>query len=180
MTEPRPPKTVAFTGYRPEKMPFVESPYDEGYRRFRESQAIMLRMLLDRGYTRFAVGMAQGFDTWVAEDVLALKAAHPEWGLSLYCAVPFPGQDAVWPAADRARYRAILARADEVVTVCPAYSRDCYFIRNRHMVDMADVLIAAYDGKRGGTQYTVRYAYGKGLRVICIHPETGKRLVYGE
>lgn len=30
--------TVAFTGYRPEKMPFIESKSDENYMRFRKRQ----------------------------------------------------------------------------------------------------------------------------------------------
>ncbi len=174
------PKTVAFTGYRPEKMPFAESLSDPGFIRCRESLRVVLRLLIERGYTRFVTGMAMGFDTWVAEDVLALREAFPTYGLTLHCAVPFPGQAAKWSAADRARYERILARADEVVTVSPAYSRDCYFARNRYMADMADVLIAAYDGQSGGTRYTVEYAYRLGRRVICIDPATGKRSVYSE
>ncbi len=173
-------KTVAFTGYRPEKMPFSENMNDPLYRQFRASQAVMMRMLLERGYTRFVSGMALGFDTWVAEDVLAMKAAYPERGLQLLCAVPYLGQGSKWTNYDIERYNAILKRADEVVTVSPHYTSDCYFTRNRYMVDMADVLIAAYDGKSGGTKYTVEYAHARGLRVICIDPATGKRLVYHE
>ncbi len=172
------PKTVAFTGYRPEKMPFTENLADPGYIRFRESLRVTLRLLLSRDYTRFVTGMAQGFDTWVAEDVLALRDAFPERGIILHCAVPFPTQAAMWEKADRIRYEGILARADETVTVTPHYNRGAYHARNRYMVDMAEVLVAAYDGKSGGTRYTVEYACGLGRQVLCIDPATGKRSVF--
>lgn len=70
--------TVAFTGYRPEKMPFVEEKHDEGYSRFREQQLKVINRLVERGYTHFISGVAMGFDTWVAEDVLKLQKKNKE------------------------------------------------------------------------------------------------------
>ncbi len=165
------PLTVAFTGHRPEKMPFPEDPQNEMYRRFRAAEARTIRLLLGRGYTRFISGMARGFDLWTAEDVLALKARHPE--VSLMCAVPFPGQANGWPSADRERWQFVLDCADEVVTTSPGYSSGCFFIRNRFMVDRADVIVGAYTTLTGGTGQTVRYALGQGKTVLCIDPETG-------
>ena len=63
---------VAFTGYRPEKMPFVESKKDEAYLKFRKRQLQVIERLIERGCTHFISGVAMGFDTWVAEDILAL------------------------------------------------------------------------------------------------------------
>ena len=83
-------KTVAFTGYRPEKMPFAENKKDEAYLRFREAQLKVINRLIERGYTSFVSGAAQGFDTWVAEDILTLRKKNKE--LSLECAIPFPDQ----------------------------------------------------------------------------------------
>ena len=59
---------VAFTGYRPEKMPFVESKKDEAYLKFRKRQLQVIERLIERGCTHFISGVAMGFDTWVAED----------------------------------------------------------------------------------------------------------------
>lgn len=56
---------VAFTGYRPEKMPFGESKTDEHYLKFREVQMRVITRLIERGYTDYISGVAQGFDTWV-------------------------------------------------------------------------------------------------------------------
>ena len=83
--------TVAFTGYRPEKMPFVEDKHDEGYLHFREQQLKVIQRLIERGYTHFISGVAMGFDTWVAEDVLELQKKNK--ALHLECAIPCPDQD---------------------------------------------------------------------------------------
>ncbi len=171
--------TAAFTGYRPAKMPFTEQVSDPKYLRFRSVEARVLRMLAEQGYMRFVTGLAMGFDTWAAEDVLALKEEFPH--IILHCAVPFPEQDAGWSEADRDRRGIICAQADDVVTVSPSYVKDAYFIRNRYMVDMADTVICAYDGRRrGGTAYTVKYAVEQDKHVICINPETGEVKLLGK
>ena len=170
--------TAAFTGYRPEKMPFSEEVSDPAYLQFRTVEARVLRMLAEQGYTRFVTGLAKGFDTWVAEDVLALKEEFP--AIILHCAVPFPEQDERWAEADRIRRRAICEQADQVVTVSPRYTKTSYFVRNCYMVDMADTVICAYDGRRGGTAYTVKYAVSKDKHVICINPKTGEVTLLGK
>ena len=97
---------VAFTGYRPEKLPFIESSDDEEYLRFRRTLRNVIRRLCECGYTEFVSGMALGFDTWVAEDVLSLKADFP--AIKLLCAIPFPEQAAKWSRADRLRRERII------------------------------------------------------------------------
>lgn len=39
------------------------------------------------------------------------------------------------------------------------YSKDCYFIRDKYLVDHSDVLLAIWDKKEiGGTWFTIKYA----------------------
>lgn len=78
--------TVAFTGYRPEKMPFSEDEEDESYIRFREQQHKVINRLIERGYTEYLSGVAMGFDTWVAEDILEFRKKNKS--LHLECAIP--------------------------------------------------------------------------------------------
>lgn len=85
---------VAFTGYRPEKMPFYENRRDARYLAFRTILNRVIVRLIERGCTQFISGVARGFDTWVAEDVLALREKNPK--LSLECVIPFPGQADLW------------------------------------------------------------------------------------
>lgn len=163
---------VAFTGYRPEKMPFEENKKDEKYLHFREMQLKVINRLIERGYTDFVSGMAQGFDTWVAEDILLLQKKNKE--LTLECAIPFPDQAKSWPLSEQRRRYKIITHANSSVIISEAYTRDCFFARNRYMVDKADVVVCAYDGKSGGTAYTVDYAIKHDKIVIQINPQTAQ------
>ena len=162
--------TVAFTGYRPNKLPFEEDKKDELYMAFREKLRKVIDRLIERGYTEYISGVAMGFDTWVAEDVIASKKTHPE--LKLECAIPFPGQDSKWSLGDKLRRKKILRHADSKPVICEQYSSDCFHVRNRYMVDKADVVVCCYDGQRGGTAYTVDYALKADKIVIQINPKT--------
>jgi uncharacterized phage-like protein YoqJ len=164
--------TVAFTGYRPKKMPFTENKKDELYIRFREQQHKVINRLIERGYTEFISGVATGFDTWVAEDVLEFRKKNKD--LRLECAIPFPDQDKKWERADQKRRQKILKQADLSTIVSEHYSSDCYFARNRYMVDKADVVVCAFDGQSGGTAYTVNYALKQNKIVIQINPSTAQ------
>ena len=164
--------TVAFTGYRPTKMPFEENKKDDKYIRFREAQLKVINRLIELGYTDLISGMAQGFDTWTAADVLSLRKKNKE--LTLECAIPFPDQAKKWPLSEQTRRYLIIARANSSVIVSPEYTRDCMFARNRYMVDKSDVVVCAYDGQSGGTAYTVDYALKHDKIVIQINPQTAK------
>ncbi len=162
-------KTVAFTGYRREKLNFSEN--SEEYFRFRRLQLRVIERLIEKGYTTFVSGVATGFDTWVAEDVCRLKK---EKSISLVCAVPFPKQDANWCFEDKQRRKLILEQADKVEVITPFYTKDSFFARNRYMVDNASAVVCCYDGKGGGTAYTVNYALGKNKTIIQLNPTTFK------
>ena len=55
------------------------------------------------------------------------------------------------------------------VLICPDYRPDCYYQRNRYMVDHASRLIGVWrEGCPGGTQYTIQYAEKKGLELDLI------------
>lgn len=169
---------VAFTGYRPEKMPFSEAANDEKYNLFRTAQLRVINRLIERGATHFISGVAMGFDTWVAEDIINIKKQHDD--ISLECAIPFPGQADKWSFKDKRRRTQILRHADSEITLREHYTDDCFFARNRYMVDKADVVVCAYDGKRGGTAYTVDYAKKQNKIVIQINPGTGRVTIISE
>lgn len=162
--------SVAFTGYRPEKMPFEENMQDENYLSFREELCKVINHLIECGYTHFLSGVATGFDTWVAEAVLELQKENKD--LHLECVIPCPDQDKKWEQTDKDRRQMILELADQSTLVSEHYSRDCFFARNRYMVDKSDVVVCAYDGQKGGTAYTVKYALRQNKIVIQINPST--------
>lgn len=151
-------------------MPFTESKDDERYIRFRKREMQVIERLVQRGCTHFISGLAMGFDTWVAEDILLLKETNK--ALTLECAIPFKDQAKSWKKADQDRREAIISMADATVLLGPSYSQGCFQARNRYMVDQADVVTCAYNGQEGGTAYTVAYALRNDKIVIQIDPET--------
>ena len=66
-------KTCAFTGNRPQKLPWGEDESD--YRCIAVKNRIREEVLaaIERGYDTFICGMALGGDTYFAEEVLEIK-----------------------------------------------------------------------------------------------------------
>ena len=88
--------------------------------------------------------------------------------------VPFAAQDQKWTPEQQARYRTLLDQSCDVILTQEKYSKDCYYIRNRYLVDHVDIVLAVYDmqaNKRSGTGYTVHYAQAQSKPIIVIDPD---------
>ena len=151
--------TCCFTGHR--RMP--------GGERGEKILALLmktLRSLARKGVCEFRAGGAIGFDTLAALAVLELKEEFKD--VRLVLVLPCRDQEKGWNEQDRAIYREILSRADEVVCLREYYVRGCMHERNRALVNGADVCLAYCTEETGGTAYTVDYANKKGIRVINL------------
>ena len=99
---------------------------------------------------------------------LDLQKDYPE--VTLEIAVPYESQAVKWPSDYRARWQECIDRADVVTVLSHEYTKGCLFARNRYLVTQADILLACFDGKEGGTKNTVDYAQRNGCRVCLIPP----------
>ena len=145
-----------FTGHRPQKL---RRPIDD-IKVDLENE--ILKAVAD-GYSTFITGMACGTDIWAGNIVVRLKDRFPD--LKLIAAVPFPDFADGWDDEWKAKYDKLLAAADLVKTICPAYSDAAYQVRNEWMVDHSSKVIAVYDGTAGGTRNTINYARKNGVFV---------------
>ena len=68
----------------------------------------------------------------------------------------------------RERYAYDLHQCDYQTLVQEAYTPGCMMRRNRYMVDASRILIAAFDGRPGGTARTLEYAARRRLEIIQI------------
>lgn len=154
MDHPR-AKSACFTGHR-----VLAS--SEAFLSVRLKLAI--HSLADRGFTRYLSGMAMGFDLLAAEAVLGLREKLP---VELVAVLPCPPEQytGAWPKEDRRSLAAILEQAAQTVTVSPAYAEDCFFARNRYLVDHSAYVLSCQEREGGGTAYTVRLAEQQGLPV---------------
>lgn len=158
--------SCCFTGHRPVRLPWGARESDSRCTALKEEISMRLEGIYEAGYRHFICGMAIGCDTYFAEAVLALRELHPE--ISLEAAVPCASQADKWTAAQRERYRHILAQCDKVTVLQTGYTRDCMMRRNKYMVDHASLLLACFDGKPSGTMNTLVYAGREHVQSIII------------
>ena len=153
--------TCCFTGHR--ELPETDS---EAYRALLKALEAAVRDARAEGCTRFLVGGAKGFDLLAGEWILTLKKVDPSIALSVY--VPHRGQEYRYCAADKARYRALLNGADEVLFISETYHPGCMRERNARMVSDAAFCIAYVRRTPSGSAQTMHMAEAKGLTVLRI------------
>ncbi len=108
-------------------------------------------------------GMALGVDQWAAE----ICAAN---GIPFVAAIPFHGQESMWPEHAQKRYHALVNKAHQAWIISPGgYEPAKMHIRNHWMVDACNLLLAVYDGSPGGTGKCVQYAEKVGRKIKFLH-----------
>ena len=113
-------RRCAFTGYRPQKMPFGYDESDPRCVEFKEKLRETIEGLIAEGYAHFLSGGAQGMDQFAAEIVVELKEKYP-W-IKLEMVSPFDGQAAKWPVSSRLRLAYLYDAADIVTPVSHEYT----------------------------------------------------------
>lgn len=149
---------LAATGHRPEAI--------GGYGILPQLEDFVFRTLqqLDPEYA--IVGMALGFDTAVCMGCVRLD-------IPFTAAIPFKGQESIWPKEAQRTYHNLLEHAAKVVVVCEGgFEAWKLQRRNQWMCDRATDLLALYNGNpRGGTYNCLKYARSKSLPVVNIWEE---------
>ena len=162
-------ETCCFTGHRPAKLPWGYDESDPRCVALKQRMRDALECAWQEGFHHFLCGMAMGCDLYFCEEALALRQRHP--GVTVEAAIPCPTQADAWPAAVQQRYHQLVDACDLETMVSDRYSASCMVRRDRYMVDRSCLLIAAFDGTPGGTQYTVQYAMEKGIAVVDLDIE---------
>lgn len=152
-------KCCCFTGHRPYKLGISEE-------KAKELLSNAIDMAIEKGYTIFISGMAQGIDMWAAEIVLEKRQLNP--AIFLVCVSPYKGMESKWGNADKEKYSSIIEQADEVNYLCEHYTSYCFHARNNWMVNHSSMVIAAYNDEDGGTKNTIKYAMQNGVEVYNI------------
>lgn len=161
---------IAFTGHRPDKLGGW-SAETQVKARYKVRLALHGELLFHiRQPTTAISGMALGVDQWAAELCVEL-------GIPFTAAIPFEGQEKMWPRYQQRAYSQLLAKASKIHTVSPGkpFSRReavaALQRRNEWMVDNCDLLLAYWNGTPGGTANCVRYAEGQEKPYVnCYKP----------
>lgn len=137
---------LAGTGHRPDKLGGY------GKEAAQHLRAVATKALKYMNPDAVISGMALGWDTALAQAALTLR-------INLIAAIPFEGQEKMWPEESRLMYKKIISRADDVRYICdPGYAPWKMQRRNEWMVDHSHGVIALWDGSEGGTGNCIRYA----------------------
>lgn len=133
---------VAFTGHRPDKLVGRIDAVNQCVAEFLD------RVKPDKVIS----GMARGVDT-----IAALKAREKK--IPYVAAVPFMSQVTNHSDEDCATWVSLIQDAVDVKIVCEGgYAVWKFQKRNEWMVDNCDLLVAVWDGSRGGTANCIDYA----------------------
>ena len=139
---------IAATGHRPSKLP-------SGYN-LTPLIALAKPWLAARKPDAVISGMALGWDQAVA--IAALKLGTP-----VHAYIPFVGQADAWPQRAQTEYQNLLLRCAEIKVISPpGYKAWKMQARNEAMVDAADLVLALWNGEKGGTGNCVEYAVKQG------------------
>ena len=155
-------KCVAFTGHRAMSYAAGDS-----------AEALRLRLdttlceLYARGARCFYSGMAEGFDLLAARAVLDLQRQYSD--VQLVAAVPFREHGRSFSFVVRRDYEQILRSANRVEVLAEEYSCECFLRRDDYMVERSATVVAWFDGRAGGTAYTVARARSLGCEVINLY-----------
>lgn len=157
---------ICVTGHRPNKL--------YGYD-LNNPNWILLKdkfkiLLIENNCDEAITGMALGVDFIFALAVLELKCEG--YHIKLHCAIPCRNHSSKWPNESVQLYKKILSQADIVKVVSDEeYQPWLMQKRNEYMVDLADKIIAVWDGSKSGTANCVKYAEKCHKDIIRITPE---------
>ncbi len=137
---------IAGTGHRPDKI--------GGYSDKAHELLIVvaLKMIEKLKPTKIITGMALGWDMALADAAICE-------GIPFIAAIPFRGQERLWPTVSKKKYNNLLYLAEKVECVSEGgYSAEKMTIRNMWMVNNCDKVLALWNGTKGGTNNCVSYA----------------------
>lgn len=156
---------ICVTGHRPNKM-YGYNICNEQWTKLKNK---FKQLLIENECTEAITGMALGVDTVFALAVLELK--EEGYNIKLHCAIPCKNHSSKWLKESVELYNKILSKADIIKIVSnEEYKPYLMQVRNEYMVDLADKVIAVWDGSKGGTGNCVEYAKKCSKEIIRIMP----------
>ena len=187
-----PERTVCITGHREKSIiPYMN---DSSY--FHLTRAVVRMMLfryiamaLEKGYTDFFSGLAEGTDLWAAEYLLLKKNVGSN--IRLIGAMPFL-KHSTFASVDTKRFLQKVENGADCVVLLnnspeitygrkkeAGTSSSLYKVRNYFMVDNSSAVLGFFDGRNSfsGTSQTVYYAEKKHRKVRCFGLNDAYRII---
>ena len=148
--------TVAFFGHRYIDNPFrIEERLDEEIR----------RLLAEKEYVVFLVGRDGEFDQFASSAVLRVRKRYRDDNSSLILVLPYARAEYL---NNEESYHNYYSEVEISYEASKAHPKAAIQIRNREMVDRADLILCCIERQQGGAWQTIQYAIKQGKTVINL------------
>lgn len=150
-------KKLGITGNRPHKLPPTAIPL------VKKRLEVAIRNFTRQGGEELLQGCALGVDQWAAAEGFKNN-------LRVHSFVPFKGQESQWSQEERLKYHDLLYISDTVKFFGSYPATKFFFMRNKEIVDLCDILLAVRTADRsdGGSVGTMNYALKKNKPVLEV------------
>ena len=148
--------TVAFFGHR-----YIDNPL-----KVEELLEEQIRKLInEKEYVDFVVGRNGEFDQCVSSTVLRVRKNYSDDNSALVLVLPYPTAEYL---NNENYFHDYYTDVEISYAASMAHPKSAIQIRNREMVDRADLIICYIEHKNGGAFQTIQYAERNGKRVINL------------
>lgn len=148
--------TVAFFGHR-----YIDSPFKIEERLEEE----IYRLLGEKEYVDFLVGRDGEFDQFASSAVLRVRKRYRDDNSSLVLVLPYVRAEYL---NNEESYHDYYSDVEISYAASKAHPKAAIQIRNREMVDRADLVLCCIEREKGGAWQTVQYAIKQDKTVINL------------
>ena len=148
--------TVAFFGHR-----YIDNPF-----RIEERlEEHIYRLLAEKEYVDFLVGRDGEFDQFASSAVLRVRKRYRDDNSSLILVLPYARAEYL---NNEESYHNYYSEVEISYEASKAHPKAAIQIRNREMVDRADLILCCIEREHGGAWQTIQYAIKQGKTVINL------------
>ncbi len=148
--------TVAFFGHR----------YIENLFKIEELlEVYVLRLLKENEYVEFLVGRNGEFDQCVAKIVRKVKREYRDDNSSLVLVLPYPTAEYV---NNEKNFKTYYDDIEISENAFKAHPKSAIQIRNREMVERAELIICCLEENYGGVYQTIKYAKKRNKKILNL------------
>ena len=165
------PVRCAVMGQHPMRFPWGFDEEDASCIKMKMELAQQIMALRRDGVSQFLVACDCGVGLYAAEIVNGLRTTDRD--LMLLCYVPHEEQATKWAPYLRERYFTMLENSTHISAVCPVDIPNAQIHAYKKIIDLADVVLAVYDGDTpaaaSGEDMALAYALAQ-KPLVLLHP----------
>lgn len=148
--------TVALFGHR-----YIDNPFKVEER----LEEYIYKLLAEHEYVDFLVGRNGDFDRYASSTVLRVRKRYRDDNSSLVLVLPYPMAEYL---NNEESFHDYYTDVEISHAASKAHPKSAIQIRNREMVDRADLILCYIEHKEGGAWQTIQYAMKQEKTVINL------------